>query len=172
MKSVFGEIPAIAATGTDFLPFTPGNKWTYSIQSVSGFTTYTVSAISRSEILSSNIARFESTVGERSVQYQLIAESNRIFRRNRPDKADSPWVLELLIPEYGGTEQAGSVQYRTLGFEEVVTPAGTFANCVRVQIRSADNRVVDVWYAPKVGMVKRVNVTSKITEILEAFRKG
>jgi hypothetical protein len=49
---------------------------------------------------------------------------------------------------------AYSSMYQAMGLETVVTPAGTFANCLRVREKRGSGYERDVWYAPGVGMVR------------------
>ncbi len=44
--------------------------------------------------------------------------------------------------------------YQAMGLETVVTPAGTFANCLRVREKRGSGYERDVWYAHGVGMVR------------------
>lgn len=172
LRSVFGDLPVINATGTSLMPFAPGTEWIYSVQSPSGATTYSTCVTGCADVLTSKVARFETKIGEKSVPFQVVAEPNRIYRRNRPDKPDSKWTLETLFPEYGGSEEVDAVQYRHAGVEKISTPAGVFSNCVKIETRNGDGRVVEVWYAPGVGMVKRINTSSQVTETLVSFRRG
>ncbi len=172
VKNVFGALPSISAQGTDILPFVPGTEWTYTVQGPSGSTSYKTRVVGCAEVLSSKVARFETKVGERTVPYQVMADAYRIYRRNRPDKPESKWTVEAIKPDFGGTEVEDNVQYRHAGIETVETPAGTFADCVKIEIKNAQGRVVNVWYAPGVGMVKRVNETANVIETLSAYHKG
>jgi hypothetical protein len=52
----------------------------------------------------------------------------------------------------GGQNYMSSYQAQAL--ETVVTPAGTFANCLHVREQRGSGVVRDVWYAPGVGMVR------------------
>lgn len=172
VRSVFGDLPSVAAEGSELLPFKPGTVWTYSVQSAAGSTTYTTNVASCADVLSSKVARFETKVGERAVGFQVMADGSRIFRRNRPDKADSKWVIELVIPEYGGSEEAEGVLYRHAGFEAVQTPAGVFPDSVKIEMKDPSGRIVHSWYTQGVGLVKRINTATNVTETLIRYRRG
>ncbi|MFY7881006.1 MAG: M48 family metalloprotease [Fimbriimonas sp.] len=172
IKRIFGHLPTIAASGSSLQPMEPGTTWTYSVESPSGASTYKTSVVGCSDVLSSKVARFETTIGERTIPFQLMAEEKRIYRRNRPDREDSKWSTEIMFPEFGGIEEVQSVKYRLVGIETVVTPAGTFPACYKVQYKNENDKLIESWYKSQVGMVKRTNVSSNVTETLIIFNKG
>ncbi|HEX4934712.1 MAG TPA: hypothetical protein VFV33_16095, partial [Gemmatimonadaceae bacterium] len=49
---------------------------------------------------------------------------------------------------------AYSSMYQAMGLETVTTPAGTFANCLRIHEKRGSGDERDVWYAPDLGIVR------------------
>lgn len=123
------------------------------------------------DVLTSKIARVETVVGEKAVTYQITASSNAVYRRNRPDKAESKWIMDFVMPEIGGAESSGTTVYRHMGIESISTSVGPFDDCAKIEIKSPE-RTVLAWYAPGVGLVRRTNQGSGVTEILTRFKKG
>ena len=62
------------------------------------------------------------------------------------------------MPVTGMNTMMGAVgytgMYQALALETVVTPAGTFTNCLHVYEKRGDGTERDVWYAPNVGVVR------------------
>lgn len=172
IRSLFGDLPSMSAGGCDYLSFVPGTSWTYSVQTSVGSTEYTVRVIGCSDVLTSKVARFETLVGEKPVAYQMLADSQRIFRRNRPDKSASLWTIDMIIPELGGAEESGGVRYIHGGLETITTSAGIYVDCVKVQAVTGEGKVTDSWYAKGVGLVKRFTRSSGTTEELIRFKLG
>ena len=61
--------------------------------------------------------------------------------------------------------------YKGIAVESVSTPAGVFDGCLRIQSLNIDGTVVESWYAPGVGLVKKVNEKTGTTELLVSFSK-
>lgn len=172
VKAIYGDLPLVAAEGNAYLPMIPGTTWVYSVTSGSGEATYSIKVVGCATVFASKVARFETVVGEKTVTYQISADQKSIYRRNRPEKEGSPWLLDFLAPEVGGSEVSGNTQYKFIATETVSTPAGVFENCMKLEIRDRQGRVITSWYAPDIGLVKRINEASKVVETLTSFRKG
>ena len=54
--------------------------------------------------------------------------------------------------------------------ETIVTPAGTFTDCLHLRKQEDENAVSDIWYKDGVGIVKLVNRDMGATELLSSYR--
>ncbi len=101
----------------------------------------------------------------RPVPYQMILDGDRVWRRNRPTDQKSQWSLEVIVPEVGRTDGDQKRSFEAVKLETVETPAGVFKDCVLLRI-TEEGRILSCWYAPLVGLVKRVNEATGISEML------
>jgi len=172
LKTIYGDMPASPAEGNPLQPDTPGTEWIYSITGANSSSHYSVKVASRVQVANWTVARLETVVGGVRVPYQIMADKDRLLRRDRPDLQTSPWKVSLALVNLGSPATVDGVQYAREGEDTIDTPAGKFAGCVKFSIHDAKDRVIRVWYAPGVGLVKRVNETSGVTELLVEFRRG
>jgi Zn-dependent protease with chaperone function len=171
LESVFGKLPCMAATGNALQPLTPGTTWTYRVGDGAASTTYEVRSVGLADVLTSKVARVEIQVGESVIPFQLLADEGGVYRRNRPDKPQSQWAVETAFPTVGGSVEAAGTRFTYVGVEAVDCPAGKFDKCVCLSVEGK-GRKMKVWFAPGIGMVKRVNETSGVTELLIRFRSA
>ncbi len=172
VEAIFGKLPAIAAIGNDMLPMIPGTKWEYQVGSGRDISHYECSCVGLSFVVGSQVARFEITMGQSVIPYQVMGDSSAIYRRNRPDRETSPWTTEILFPALGGDAEVGGTRFTKEPAETLLTPAGTFEKCSVLRVVDSKGRILRVWFAEGIGMVKRVNETNGNTETLVAFHRG
>jgi Zn-dependent protease with chaperone function len=171
LESVFGKLPCMTATGNALQPLEPGTTWTYRVGEGTALTTYEVRSVGVADVLTSKVARFEMRAGESVVPFQVLADDTGVYRRNRPDKPASQWAVETAFPTVEGSVEVAGTLFSYVGVEAVDCPAGKFDKCVCLSIEGK-GRKMKVWFAPGIGMVKRVNETSGVTELLIQFRRA
>lgn len=171
LESVFGKIPSMAALGNILTPLSSGSRWTYRVGEGRVSTTYEVKVIGIADVLTSKVARVESKVGESAVVCQMLADESGLFRRNRPDRESSKWVAEVAFPTANSCTELDGVRYSHIATETIDCPAGKYENCICLSIEGKGKKL-KAWYAPNVGLVKRVNELAGVTELLIHFRPG
>jgi hypothetical protein len=164
-----------------YLPTTVGAKWVYlrggrevtefvyAVERSGGATTVTVAVYLRGD----PFPAYKMTESETGVFY-----TSPLFGETAPT-----WCVLKLPHRPGNTWQRGSNAGKGVstadGPEEVVVPAGTY-RAVRVEeestlgggFRGTKPPVSMSWYAPGVGLVKRVTHGGKLTEVLKSFDPG
>lgn len=107
---------------------------------------------------------------------QLYFEGEQYDQENLLEKGFNSDENEVLIktPLKAGTiwQNEGSTREIMSLEEKVDTPAGTFADCLKIRISQPDSTaVVYEYYAPKVGLVLRefVDGEAKVTSILKSY---
>jgi Peptidase family M48 len=172
VESVFGKIPTLATTPCAWQPLAPGMQWDYEILSGNSKSTYTIKAVGLSGVNGSSIARMNMEIGSRQVTYQLIVDGDRIWRRNRAEDPKSLWATEVIFPNANGSEGAGKWIYQNAGMEDVEIPTGKYPGCVKIIATEEGGRVLQQWFAPGVGLVKRINEKAGVTEYLVRYIGG
>jgi hypothetical protein len=149
-----------------------GAEWTYEIRGPSTGAGYTVRVVGVASTEIGAIARMRMDLGSTRVEYQCLSTQYGMWRRNRPEDPASPWVQEYEMPaDASTTVTIGTRTFRTIGRETVELPAGKFSDVLHIQATEG-TRAFDVWFAPDVGMVRRVNKASGVEEVLVRFRAG
>lgn len=170
IERVFGKIPTLASKDCSWTLLTPGTTWEYEVTTGTTRTNYSIKAVGLATVNGSSIARMSMHVAGRNIDYQLIADGDRVWRRNKAELQASPWDTEIIFPEEkDGLSGAGKWIYKNLGIEDLETPAGKFPGCIKILATEEGGRVLQLWYAPKVGLVKRFNEKSGVTESLVRF---
>jgi Peptidase family M48 len=172
IESVFGKIPTLATTQCPWQPLAPGMQWEYEVLSSGSKSTYTIKAVGLSTVNGSSIARMTMDIGTRQVTYQLIVDGDRIWRRNRAEDMKSPWATEIIFPDLKGSADAGKWIYQNAGIEDVEIPTGKYPGCIKVISTEEGGRVLQQWFAPGIGLVKRFNEKAGITEYLIRYTGG
>jgi metalloendopeptidase OMA1, mitochondrial len=171
VESVFGKIPTIAPQPCSWMTTEPGTTWQYEVSgSTGGRSSYVIKAVGLATVNSTPVVRMELDMGSKPVPYQMILDGNRIWRRNRPADQKSVWTLEAVMPEVGESEGDEKRAFAAVAAEAVDVPAGKFENCLFVKQRDGD-RILHCWYAKGVGLVKRVNPASGVTEVLISHKR-
>lgn len=166
VESVFGKIPVISPIPCKWVTSTTGETWKYRVSSSqSADSEYSVKALGIASIGSTPIVRMEIDMAGKVIPYQMIVDGDRVYRRNRPTNQKSEWAVEVVFPDVGRTDGEGDLSCEAVKTEAVETPAGTFKDCLVLEVKQG-TRTLKCWYAPSVGLVKRINEASGVTEIL------
>jgi len=171
VEQIFGKIPTIAPTPCPWQLDQPGTEWTYSVNSGSGNSEYVIKCTGAATVGQTKIAHMEIKLANRPVGYQVVADGDRVWRRNRLEKSDSPWSVEAVFPDEGSLIEEGGQRFEYVGKESLDVPAGHFPDCLKVKITTADGRVLIAWYASGTGLVKRFNEKAGVTETLVAMKR-
>lgn len=171
VESVFGKIPAIAPLASEWMSTEPGTIWTYGVSGGSGGqSSYQLKAVGTAHVNSTPVVRMELTMGGSPVAYQMILDGNRIWRRNRPSDPKSQWSLEAVMPEVESVDGDEKRAFAGVALETVEVPAGKFENCLLVKQKEGD-RILHCWYAKGVGLIKRLNPSTNVTEVLVSHKR-
>lgn len=171
IESVFGKIPTLATKPCPWQAMEPGTIWNYEVRSGGTRSRYSVQAVGLSEVAGSSVARMRMDIGGHSVFYQLIADDDRVWRRNRPEDAQSTWAVETAFPEAEGICEAGKWTFKNAGSEKVETPAGSFDGCIKISATDSSGRTLTLWFAPNVGLVRRLNEKTGVDEVLVSLKR-
>ncbi|MCB0825771.1 MAG: M48 family metallopeptidase [Armatimonadetes bacterium] len=164
---LFGKLPVVANEESFWQPVRPGNRWKYEVRKDGkSLGEYQIVCVSSMKVGLTQVSRFTRTSGESSVDFQLIADGNRAFRRNKPSNPDSNWELEFILPPLESTEEYQGNLWKSIKVIDVECGIGKLSNCLEVYQKDARGRVSRCWYAPSLGLVKRLSESSGIEEIL------
>ncbi|HEY0867290.1 MAG TPA: M48 family metalloprotease [Fimbriimonas sp.] len=168
---LYGALPEVPIASNPWFPTIPGSEWEYAVEGP-GTGRYRLRCISAGDSGRGVVARFEQVFAGRTVSYQALATADSVWRRNRPELESSGWQVETVFPQEGAEPRtAGSWQYAYAGTETLTTPAGRFADCLKVQAKDG-TRELTLWYAPQVGLVRRLNEKAGVDEKLVRFTRG
>ncbi|MBQ4043959.1 MAG: sigma-70 family RNA polymerase sigma factor [Clostridia bacterium] len=87
------------------------------------------------------------------------------------------WFFPRTVPLQAGAEEkmagrrgkAAGVRQVIAADETVVTPAGTFENCLRIRKTDAEGDSTDAWYCAGVGLVKITTGNDAETKVLSSY---
>jgi len=171
VQSVFGKIPTLATRPCPLQPSETGMAWTYEVRSSGAVSQYSVKTVGVAQVDGTAVSRMEVDVAGQKVFYQQIVDEDHVYRRNRPEDAKSEWTIETAFPDDGGVLGAGKWAFKNLGTESIETPAGKFEHCLKLGAAEASGRVLTLWYAPNVGLVRRLNDKAGVDEVLVSFKR-
>ncbi|MBS1721366.1 MAG: M48 family metalloprotease [Armatimonadetes bacterium] len=171
IQAVFGKIPTLSSEAVSWFPLDAGMQWSYRVKRDGATSQYSVRVVGVSLVDGSSVARLETSLPSSKISSQWIADKDRVWRRGRLNSPDSPWAVELIIPRDNATEKLGTKEFQSLGYEDVETPAGKFANCLKMRVRGEGTPSVICWYASGTGLVKRVQEGTGTEELLVSLRR-
>jgi len=166
IEKVFGKLPTIAPIVCPWVSLATGEIWEYEIHASGSTARYTLKVIGVAEVGSVSVARMEMRSGGSSVFYQSIADGDRLWRRNRVDQPASQWTVETVFPSVGEQSVLETGIWQAVAIEDLVTPAGSFPGSMKLKSEDQNKRSLQLWFAPKVGLIKRVNENTGIEEVL------
>ncbi|MHB9131427.1 MAG: M48 family metalloprotease [Armatimonadota bacterium] len=168
-----GDLQGLTPTDTCWFPLAVGNEWTYLVEGKGGQSSYTLRVVGAVPTPSGTIYRVETLLGNTTVSCQLLTTGAEVWRRARPTTVESPWKLEHIF-EFTAADPVvkDGNRYQLVGLEEVSVPCGTFTGARHIR-RTGEGEpltMTDLWFVPKVGLVKRVNLTAGVTETLVRYQ--
>lgn len=171
LSKLYGAIPVPKLEPSVWYPLAPGLEWRYQVAGAAGSSVYTVKVESVLEAPQGSVYRLSTDMGTGSVVYwQSLTTATQVWRRNRPQEESSTWRAEFSISPEPATLDEWAFAGATA--EAVSTPAGDFSDAVKVvATNSTKNRTLHLWFAKGVGLVKRQDPASGVTEVLVSLRK-
>jgi hypothetical protein len=167
-----------AARADLILPTAPGTTWNYDVVeggATPGKSSKTVRIAGTESVSGKELLKLETRVGDEITRTELIEVNEQGIHCHSRTVGDGPAVTfqppQTLIPApltadatwelrdvVAGTEMLQ--QFRVVGEEQVVVPAGTFrAFHFRCEQPWPISMVVERWFVPGVGLVKDVTTT-------------
>ncbi|MHB0911871.1 MAG: M48 family metalloprotease [Armatimonadota bacterium] len=168
LASVAGDLKDLLPKPNSYFPLAPGNEWTYSVSGLGGETSYTVRVLGAIPAAGGDVYRVETFLGGKDILCQMLTTESDVWRRSRPTVPASPWRLDCLLDADSDPVSIGDETYTVLRLEEVSVPCGDFSGVLHV--RKSGGVTVDMWYAPKVGLLKRSCTETGVTETLIGYR--
>jgi hypothetical protein len=96
-----------------------------------------------------------------AVEYQLLTTGSAVWRRDRPARAGSAWRVECGLGPIPGQPEATRSS-------PVTTPCGKFEDVLLVRVLR-DGALIESWYAAGVGLVRRADHRTGVTETLVGY---
>ena len=168
-EKVFGQIPTLASRDCVWQPGSPGLTWEYEISTSQSRSRYMVKVVGVAKVNGTSIQRMVMDVAGKQISYQVIVDGDRVWRRNRAEDEKSLWLTETIFPAAGKTLDSGKWIFKNDSMEDVETPSGTYKGCLKIIATEEGGRILKEWFAIGVGLVKRVNEKSGVTELLARF---
>ncbi len=166
---------ALAERGSLYFPLRHGFKWTYAVQSAASAVTSTWQV----EVLSPSSAtrpvrafyplhgyfRADETLMVRTTPFGTVLQRGQDGKEylwyELEAEVGQSWEMQLAPPASSSCED-GTVLTMVSRDEVVSVPAGEFTRVLRVDRltpRCADAGIISEWFAPEVGLIRRVEET-------------
>lgn len=166
-RELVGVLPDVQLGPNRWFPLNVGSEWTYAISSGRSETRYSVRVRGKVPTSRGDIWRMETALPSAvPVTWQAFTTGGGVWRRDRPDSTSSRWKPEVSL--LGSAGQAATGASVSSG-QTVSTPCGVFTDVISLETESGGG-VMKAWYASGVGLVKRVNDASGVTETLVSYR--
>jgi hypothetical protein len=168
------ELPVIAGLETvslcpcDRYPLKPGIRWHYRVTGPNGTAKTTASVLEEVPGKPEGVYRVETDYGAGVKSVQLVAAAgDRLLKRAAAAPAGQ-WQVDAVFDEADTADTPDG--FRVAGEEMVQVPAGDY-QALKVEKLAADGSVAaTTWFARGIGMVKRVNAKTSVTEELELYQ--
>lgn len=168
------EMPAIAGLETvslcpcDHYPLKPGMRWHYRVTSPNGTAKTTAAVLEELPGKPEGVFRVETNYGAGVKSVQLLAAAGDRLLKRASAAPSAAWQVAAVFEI--GDENAPTEGFRVMGEETVQVPAGDYP-ALKVEKLAADGTVAaTTWFAKGIGMVKRVNAKTGVTEELELYQ--
>lgn len=175
MTALVGKVPEVARAANPYYPLAVGSEWRYKVEAAGTSLSYTVRLAGSIPLADGDIFREETKMGESVSSRQVFTTAHALWQRNQLSVESSPWVLEAVITD-DETQflPADGWDHARIGKEELSLPCGQFKHVLHVRKRRTEepNTAFDIWYAPGVGMVKRVDAKTGYVEVLQSYKQG
>jgi Zn-dependent protease with chaperone function len=150
----------------EWAPLRPGMVWSYRIRSAAGETPLTVRVLEELGAEPRGVFRVQLQMGPVRASRQVAAARDRLL--SRPDTpAGAPWNAEALFVS-GEALKSGERTLRLSGSEAITVPAGSYPDAARVELADANGKLrATAWYARGVGLIRRVDESGAVQELLQ-----
>lgn len=175
LSTLAGKVPEVIREPNLYCPLTIGSEWRYKVAASDVSLAYTVRVVGSIPVAGGAIYRQETKIGESASTSQVFTTAHAVWKRNQPNVESSPWALEAIITDDNTQFQSvDGWDYVRIAKEELSVPCGQFKDVLHVRKQRTDepNNAFDAWYAPGIGMVKRVDAKTGNTEILQSYKQG
>jgi len=175
IAALVGTVPQVAREGNLYYPLAVGSERRYKVEAGGASLSYTVRIAGLIPVAGGPVYRQETTMGESVSSCQVFTTAHALWQRNQPRVDTSPWLLEAVISDDETQyRSADGWEYSRVGKEELSLPCGRFKDALHIRkTRSGEpDRILDVWYVPGIGMVKRVDAKSGCVEVLQSYKLG
>lgn len=157
-----GMLPVAATMPCRWFPLSVGREWRYAVSAAGGSSRYAVRIVGKVTTDRGDVWRASLVLPRQvAISYQVLTTDSTVWRRDRPTRLDSAWRKEG-----GFATESGPFQVERAS--PLTTPCGCFEDVLRVRTRDGD-RIVDAWYAAGVGLVKRTDNRTGVTETLVGY---
>ena len=159
------DLHGVQPAACPWMPLVPNTRWVYRSKSEAGEGTVTVRVLERATGDLAPACRVEYVLS-RGIQTTrwLVPAADRLLSRAEKPGAAEPWRLDALFAD--GKAEEG---LHCGPLEKVKVPAGEF-EARRVERLDGDGKAVSTsWYARGVGLVKRTNRETGVTEELTSY---
>ena len=168
VASACGDTTGLQIAPNEWFPLAAGNEWTYAVSG--GAASYTLRIIGCVSVAGGTVYRGETILAGSTVPCQVLTTADAVWRRNRPSSPDSPWSLQNVVQTAEPVTRDGW-QYAVVGKEPVEVPCGRFPVALHVRKESGTpKQICDEWFVSGVGLVRRVDQVSGITETLIRYQ--
>jgi hypothetical protein len=152
----------------DHYPLKPGTRWHYRVTGPNGTAKTTASVLEEMPGKPEGVYRVETDYGAGVKSVQLLAAAgDRLLKRASAAPAGT-WQVDAVFE--AGDDADATDGFRVAGEETVQVPAGDY-QALKVEKIAADGTVTaTTWFAKGIGMVKRVNAKTGVTEELELYQ--
>ncbi len=161
-----GAAPAgVHPAACEWLPLVPASRWVYRSRTAEGEATLTVRALERGIGGMSAACRveYELSRGIKTIRW-VVPAGERVLSHPEQSTSLDDWRTDAVF-----SERAAEHSLRSGGLERVQVPAGEF-EARRVERLGADGQPVSTsWYARGVGLIKRFNRETGLTEELTSY---
>lgn len=172
MSALAGDISVASTSANQWVPLAVGNEWTYGVSGSGARSSYTLRIESFMQTDKGPVYRAETTLGNSKIPCQMLTTGSEVWRRNRPESADSKWQLDFLT-DYADFQPVvrDKWSFSLVGAEAVSLPCGSFPDALHVKKREeTSGTTIDAWFVLGVGLVKRTCAGTGITETLDRYK--
>ncbi len=167
-KSPGLDLPGVSPAENPWFPLAVGARWRYAVkregaEGAEG-AEYALKVAAETPSAKGSAWRGEVTFGDTSVPCRMLTTHNQVWWRE-DGAGKGEWRVEYVTGP--GAEGAAAGKFQVIGREEVTVPCGRFAGALHVR-RTGDGEAacLDLWFAKGVGLVKRLDSGTGVTEVL------
>jgi len=160
-----GGLADVSLCACDHYPLKPGMRWHYRVSGPHGSAKTTWTVLEELPMKPEGVYRVEADYGAGVKSVQLVAAAGDRLLKRSPMAAADEWQVDAAFDPSDAPDG-----FRVIGEETVQVPAGDFP-ALKVERVAPDGAVLaTAWFAKGIGLVKRSNPKTGITEELESYQ--
>ncbi|MEI6913773.1 MAG: M48 family metalloprotease [Armatimonadota bacterium] len=171
LNAMVGKLPIDKTEPNEWFALTPGLTQRYQVKSGETTSSYTLKVEGALDVAQGRVHRVSANFGTGTLSfYQVAMTATKVWRRSRLNDSESPWVVEYSV----GAEpfETETWSFQPMVIDAVSTPLGDYKDAVKVTAKNKlKDRSYELWFAKGLGLVKRLDTVSGITETLVQVSK-